>query len=146
MKKFLLLAASTMALMTFIPEPADAQVRRGGGVRAVGPRGGVVVARRGVVRPGVRYGARGYGYRRGGGWGVPAAVGLGVLGAAAVGAAAYGYSRPVRATAAGLRHVRQRRLAARARLLSRRRPPDTRKARETGPFPFCPQLSSLPSI
>ena len=90
MKKFLLLAASTMALMTFIPEPADAQVRRGGGVRAVGPRGGVVVARRG----GVRYGARGYGYRRGGGWGVPAAVGLGVLGAAAVGAAAYGYADP----------------------------------------------------
>src|SRR5215218_10133364 len=89
MKKFLLLAASTMALMTFIPEPADAQVRRGGGVRAVGPRGGVVVARRGVVRPGVRYG-RGYGC----GWGVPAAVGLGVLGAAAVGAAAYGYSDP----------------------------------------------------
>jgi hypothetical protein len=64
MKKFLLLAASTMALMTFIPEQADAQVRRGGGVRAVGPRGGVVVARRGVVRPGVRYG-RGYGYGRG---------------------------------------------------------------------------------
>ena len=90
MKKFLLLAASTMALMAFIPEPADAQVRRGGGVRAVGPRGGVVVARRG----GVRYGARGYGYRRGYGWGVPAAVGLGVLGAAAVGAAAYGYSDP----------------------------------------------------
>ncbi|MFL5076310.1 MAG: hypothetical protein ACJ8C9_12070 [Microvirga sp.] len=90
MKKFLLLAASTMALMAFIPEQADAQVRRGGGVRAVGPRGGVVVARRG----GVRYGARGYGYRRGGGWGVPAAVGLGVLGAAAVGAAAYGYSDP----------------------------------------------------
>jgi hypothetical protein len=58
MKKFLLLAASTMALMAFIPEPADAQVRRGGG------------------------------------WGVPAAVGLGVLGAAAVGAAAYGYSDP----------------------------------------------------
>ena len=28
------------------------------------------------------------------GWGVPAAVGLGVLGAAAVGAAAYGYSDP----------------------------------------------------
>ena len=90
MKKFLLLAASTMALMTFIPEPADAQGRRGGGVRAVGPRGGVVVARRGVVRPGVRYGARGYGR----GWGVPAAVGLGVLGASAVGAAAYGYSDP----------------------------------------------------
>ena len=89
MKKLLLLAASTMALMTFIPEQADAQGRRG-----VGPRGGVVVARRGVVRPGVRYGARGYGYRRGGGWGVPAAVGLGVLGAAAVGAAAYGYSDP----------------------------------------------------
>ena len=108
MKKFLLLAASTMALMTFIPEPADAQVRRGGGVRAVGPRGGVVVARRGVVRPGVRYG----GGRRGGLW----------------------LQRPVRATAAGLRHVRQRRLAGRARLLSRRRPPEIRKARETGPF------------
>ena len=36
--------------------------------------------------------ARGCGYGRG--WGVPAAVGLGVLGAAAVGAAAYGYSDP----------------------------------------------------
>src|SRR4051812_36827109 len=94
MKKFLLLAASTMALMAFIPEPADAQVRRGGGVRAGGPRGGGVVARPGGGRPGVRYRARGYGYRRGGGWGVPAAVGLGVLGAAAVGAAAYGYSDP----------------------------------------------------
>ena len=91
---------------------------------------------------------RGYGYGRGygRGWGVPAAVGLGVLGAAAVGAAAYGYSDPC---------VQQQQvydmygnvvLAARARLLSRRRPPDTRKARGTGPFPFCPQLSSLPRI
>jgi hypothetical protein len=94
MKKILMLAAAAAALLTFTPEPVDAQVvvRRGGGVR------GPVVARRGVVvAPRGRYGYRGgYGYRRGGGWG-PAAVGLGVLGAAAVGAAAagaYGYGDP----------------------------------------------------
>jgi hypothetical protein len=96
MRKLLLLAASAAALLTFTPEPADAQgMRRGGGYRGAG-----VVRRGAVVRPGVRYGVRpGYAYRRGGrGWG-PAAVGLGVLGAAAVGAAAagaygYGYADP----------------------------------------------------
>jgi hypothetical protein len=90
MKKVLLLAASVLMLTAFLPEEADAQGRvyRGprGGV-AVGRRGGVVVARRG-------YGYRpGYVYRRGYGWGPAAAVG--VLGAAALGAAvaapAYGY-------------------------------------------------------
>ncbi|MDF3060394.1 MAG: hypothetical protein K0S06_503 [Microvirga sp.] len=96
MRKLLLLAASAAALLTFTPEPADAQgMRRGGGYRGAG-----VVRRGAVVRPGVRYGVRpGYAYRRGGrGWG-PAAVGLGVLGAAAVGAAAvgsYGYDPCVR--------------------------------------------------
>jgi hypothetical protein len=95
MKKLLLLAAAAAALTTFTPEPADAQgMRRGGGVR------GPAVARRGVVvaRPGVRYGYRPGYVRRGRGW-APAAVGLGVLGAAAVGAAAagaYGYDPCVR--------------------------------------------------
>ncbi|HZB36795.1 MAG TPA: hypothetical protein VE443_02165, partial [Beijerinckiaceae bacterium] len=73
MRKLLLLAASAAALLTFTPEPADAQgMRRGGGYRGAG-----VVRRGAVVRPGVRYGVRpGYAYRRGGrGWG-PAAVGL----------------------------------------------------------------------
>ena len=81
MKKILLLAASAVALSTFVPEQAEAQGWRRG---ARGP----VVVRRGAVgvRPGVRYGYRpGYAYRRGYGWGP--AVGLGVLGAAAVGAA-----------------------------------------------------------
>ncbi len=89
-----MLVAGTAALLltTFVPESADAQagMRRGGAYR-----GGVV--RRGpMVRPGYAY--RG-GYRRGPGWGP--AVGLGVLGAAAVGAAvaapyygSYGYADP----------------------------------------------------
>jgi hypothetical protein len=94
MRKLLLLAASAAALVTFVPEPAEAQgMRRGGGFRGPG-----VVRRGPMVRPGVRYGYRGgYGYRRGRGWGAPAAIGLGVLGAAAVGAAAagaYGYNDP----------------------------------------------------
>src|SRR3954464_922061 len=77
MKRVLLLAASALVLMAFVPEPADAQGRR------FGVRGGVV---RGPV----------YAYPRGYyGPGVGAAVGLGVLGAAALGAAAaapyYGY-------------------------------------------------------
>ncbi len=95
MKRVFLLAAAALLLTTFVPEQADAQ-----GMRRGGYGGGV--ARRGVaVRPG--YGARpGYAYRggyRGGyrrGWVAPA-VGLGVLGAAAVGAAAassYGYADP----------------------------------------------------
>jgi hypothetical protein len=82
MKKVLLLGASVVLLSTFTPQEADAQWRRGYG--RVGPRA-VVVA------PGYR-GYRGYGYRRGPGWGP--AVGLGVLGGAALGAAAagaYGY-------------------------------------------------------
>ncbi len=90
MKKVLLLAAAVLMLAAFLPEEADAQGR---GVR--GPRGGVAVGPRGravVVRRG--YGYRpGYVYRRGYGWGPAAAVG--VLGAAALGAAvaapAYGY-------------------------------------------------------
>jgi hypothetical protein len=91
MKKVLLLAASVLMLTAFLPEEADAQGRvyRGprGGAVAVGPRGRVVGVRRG-------YGYRpGYVYRRGYGWGPAAAVG--VLGAAALGAAvaapAYGY-------------------------------------------------------
>ena len=91
MKKVLLLAASVLMLTAFLPEEADAQGRRGVGPRGV--RGGVAVAPRGVVvRRG--YGYRpGYVYRRGYGWGPAAAVG--VLGAAALGAAvaapAYGY-------------------------------------------------------
>jgi hypothetical protein len=103
MKKLLILAASATALLTFVPQEADAQgMRRGarGGVVAVGPRG-AVVARRGVVRGGYGYGRRGYAYgpyRRGYGWGP--AVGVGILGAAALGAAAastypaYGYADP----------------------------------------------------
>jgi hypothetical protein len=88
MKKVLLLAASVLALTAFVPGEADAQGwRRGAGVRGgVAPRGRVVVGRRGVYRPG-------YVYRRGYGWGPAAAVG--VLGAAALGAAVaapyYGY-------------------------------------------------------
>ena len=79
MKRAMLVAGSAALLFTtLIPEQADARPgwRHGGGYR-----GGVV--RRGpVVRPGYAY--RG-GYRRGRGWGP--AIGLGVLGAAAVGAA-----------------------------------------------------------
>jgi hypothetical protein len=79
MKKMLLLAASALLLTTMMPQDADAQMRRGVG-RVGGPRVG-------MVRPGFRPGYRpGYAYRRGGyGWGP--AVGLGVLGAAALGAA-----------------------------------------------------------
>src|SRR4051812_1914997 len=101
MKKLVLLAASALFLTMLVPEPADAQA----GVRRGAYRGGVarggVVARRGY-RGGYAYrGGYGYrgGYRRGPGW--APAVGLGVLGAAAVGAAAaapyyggYGYADP----------------------------------------------------
>lgn len=88
MKYAVLLAASALVLTTLTPESADAQA----GIRRVGPGG---IARRGpIVRPGYAYR-----YRRGRGWGP--AVGLGVLGAAAVGAAAaypyyggYGYADP----------------------------------------------------
>ena len=89
MKKILMLAASAMLLVAVVPEQADAQgMRRGGGGR------GTVMAR-GVrpgpaFRPGGGYAYRGgYGYRRGPGWGLPLAAG--VLGAAALGAAAYPY-------------------------------------------------------
>jgi hypothetical protein len=85
MKKVLLLAASVLTLTAFVPEQADAQGWRRGARGGFAPRGGVVVARRGY-RPG-------YVYRRGYGWGPAAAVG--VLGAAALGAAVaapyYGY-------------------------------------------------------
>src|SRR4051794_5428570 len=84
MKRVLLLAASALMLTAFVPEQADAQGRR------FGVRGGVV---RGpvIVRRGPVYGyPRGYyGYRRGYyGPGLSAAVGLGILGGAALGAAA----------------------------------------------------------
>jgi hypothetical protein len=84
MKRALLLAASALVLTAFVPEQADAQGRR------FGVRGGVV---RGPV---YAYPRGYYGYRRGYYRpGVGAAVGLGVLGAAALGAAAaapyYGY-------------------------------------------------------
>jgi hypothetical protein len=82
MKRVLLLAASALVLMAFVPEPADAQGRR------FGVRGGVV---RGPV---YAYPRGYYGYRRGYRPGVGAAIGLG-LGAAALGAAVaapyYGY-------------------------------------------------------
>jgi hypothetical protein len=82
MKKVLLLGASVLLLGTFAPQEADAQWR--GGYGRGGPRGVVVAPR-----------YRGYGYRRGRGWGP--AVGLGVLGGVALGAAAagaYGYADP----------------------------------------------------
>lgn len=89
MKYAVLMAASALVLTTLMPETADAQV---GVRRRVAPVG--VVRRGPVVRPGYAYR-----YRRGPG--VGAAVGLGVLGAAAVGAAvaapyygAYGYADP----------------------------------------------------
>jgi hypothetical protein len=73
-----------LLLSTFTPQEADAQ-RRGYGYGRAGPRGVVVAPRyRG-----------GYAYRRGPGWGP--AVGLGVLGGVALGAAAagaYGYADP----------------------------------------------------
>src|SRR3954462_5344390 len=85
MKRVLLLAASALVLTALVPEPADAQGRRFG-VRA-GVVRGPVIARRGPVY--------GYGYRRGYRPGVGAAVGLGLLGGAALGAATaapyYGY-------------------------------------------------------
>jgi len=86
MKRVLLLAAAALTLTAFVPEQADAQVRR------FGVRGPVVVGR----GPIYAYPRGYYGYRRGYYRpGVGAAVGLGVLGAAALGAAAaapyYGY-------------------------------------------------------
>jgi hypothetical protein len=84
MKRALLLAASALVLTAFVPEQADAQGRR------FGVRGGVV---RGPVYayPRGYYGYRGGYYRPG----VGAAVGLGILGGAALGAAVaapyYGY-------------------------------------------------------
>ena len=83
MKRVLLLAASALVLMAFVPEPADAQGRR------FGVRGGVV---RGPV---YAYPRGYYGYRRGYRPGVGAAIGLG-LGAAALGAAV---ARPITAMA-----------------------------------------------
>src|SRR4051794_36030379 len=91
MKRALLLAASALVLTAFASEQADAQGRRFGVRGGVG-RGPVIVGRGRV------YGyPRGYyGYRRGYyGPGLGAAVGLGILGGAALGAAAaapyYGY-------------------------------------------------------
>ena len=85
MKRALLLAASALVLTAFVPEQADAQGRRFGVRGGVALRGPVYAYPRGY-----------YGYRRGYYRpGVGAAVGLGVLGAAALGAAAaapyYGY-------------------------------------------------------
>ena len=83
MKRVVLLAASALVLTAFVPEPADAQGRRFG-VRGGAVRGPVYAYPRGY-----------YGYRRGYRPGVGAAVGLGILGGAALGAAAaapyYGY-------------------------------------------------------
>src|SRR3954454_18909894 len=92
MKRVLLLAAAALTLTAFVPEQADAQVRR------FGVRGPVVVGR----CPIYAYPRGYYGYRRGYYRpGVGAAVGLGVLGAAALGAAAaapyYGYGGATRA-------------------------------------------------
>jgi hypothetical protein len=86
MKRVVLLAASALVLTAFVPEQADAQGRR------FGVRGPVVVGR----GPVYAYPRGYYGYRRGYYRpGVGAAVGLGVLGAAALGGAAaapyYGY-------------------------------------------------------
>src|SRR5215217_1151957 len=81
MKRVLLLAASALVLTAFVPEQADAQGRRFG-VRGGVVRGPVIVGR------GPVYGyPRGYyGYRRGSyGPGVGAALGLGILGGAALG-------------------------------------------------------------
>ena len=97
MRRVLLLAASALVLTAFVPEQADAQGRRFG-VRAGVGRGPVIVGRGRVYGyPRGYYGYQGYyGYRRGYyGPGVGAAVGLGLLGGAALGAAAaapyYGY-------------------------------------------------------
>ena len=84
MKRAMLLAAAALMLTACVPEQADAQVRRFG-VRGGVVRGPVIVGR------GPVYGyPRGYyGYRRGYyGPGLGAAVGLGILGGAALGAAA----------------------------------------------------------
>jgi len=82
MKRLSLLAVSTLMLTSLAPEQADA---RRLGVRAGVVGRGPVIVGRGPV----------YGYRRGYRPGVGAAIGIGVLGAAAVGAAAaapyYGY-------------------------------------------------------
>src|SRR5215207_7021198 len=101
MKRVLLLAASALMLTAFVPEQADAQGRR------FGVRGGVVrgpvIAGRGPV----------YDYPRGYyGPGLGAAVGLGILGGAALGAAAAApllrlRRRPLPASAAGHRRVGQ---------------------------------------
>jgi hypothetical protein len=86
MKRAMVLAAAALVLTAFVPEKADAQYRRFGPWAGVG-RGPVVVGRR-------FYGPRGYyGYRYPRpyyrpGLGVGAAVGLGILGGAALGAAA----------------------------------------------------------
>ena len=93
MRRVLLLAASALVLTAFVPEQADAQGRRFG-VRAGVGRGPVIVGRGRV------YGyPRGYyGYRRGYyGPGVGAAVGLGLLGGAAL---ALPLRLPITATAA----------------------------------------------
>src|SRR3954471_21151542 len=78
MKRAMLLAAAALPLTAFVPEQADAQVRR------FGVRGPVVVGR----GPVYAYPRGYYGYRRGYGPGLGAAVGLGILGGAALGAAA----------------------------------------------------------
>src|SRR3954465_5558580 len=99
MKRVLLLAASALVLTAFVPKQADAQGRRFG-VRGGAVRGPVIAGRgpaygypRGYsgYRRAPVYGCpRGYyGYRRGYyGPGLGAAVGLGILGGAALGAAA----------------------------------------------------------
>jgi hypothetical protein len=84
MNKLIVAIACGSVLSAFVAHDADAQVRRG--VRGVGPRGAIAVGPRGGVAVRRGYGP-GYAYRRGYGWG-PAAVGVGVLGAAALGAAA----------------------------------------------------------
>ena len=91
MKRAMLLAASALVLTAFVPEQADAQGRRFG-VHGGAVRGPVIVGR----GPVYAYPRGYYGYRRGYyGPGVGAAVGLGILGGAALGAAAaapyYGY-------------------------------------------------------
>ena len=91
MKYALLLAGSALTLTMLSPDTAEARP----GMRRHG-YGSNVVRRGPVARPGYVY----RGYRRGPGWGP--AVGLGVFGAAALGAAAiapsygygYGYADP----------------------------------------------------
>ena len=117
MKRAMLLAASALVLTAFVPEQADAQGRRFG-VRGGAVRGPVVVGR------GPVYGyPRGYyGYRRGYyGPGLGAAVRLGILGGAALGAAAAAPSTvrrgSVLASATGDRRLGQRPLDLRSRVL-----------------------------